>query len=97
MITEKEFIMIHELKKQGYSIQVIAIITGKDRKTITHHLIKAAKLLVSNHSNRKPSKLFEFAAYVLEHLSKTNSRIPYVSKTNIHNITEARICKINGK
>ena len=45
MITERKFIMIYELKKQGYSIWAIARITGKDRKTITCHL-KAGELLV---------------------------------------------------
>lgn len=75
MITEREFIMIHELKKQGYSIRAIARITGKDRKTITRHL-KTAELLTIKRSNHKPSKLTEFKAYVLERISKTSSRIP---------------------
>ena len=75
MITEREFIMIHELKKQGYSIRAIARITGKDRKTITLHL-KADELSVIKRSNNKPSKLFAFQSYVLERISKSNSRIP---------------------
>ena len=75
MITEREFIMIHELKKQGYSIRAIARITGKDRKTITRHL-KTAELLTIKRSNHKPSKLTEFKAYVLERISQTTSRIP---------------------
>lgn len=38
--------------------------------------MKAAELLVIKRSNSKPSKLFKFEAYVLERISKTNSRIP---------------------
>ena len=75
MITERKFIMIHELKKQGYSTLVIARITDKDRKTITRHL-KTAELLTIKRSNHKPSKLSEFKAYVLERISQTTSRIP---------------------
>ncbi len=73
MITEMEFIMIHELKKQCYSIRAIARIIGKDHKTITRHL-KADELLVIKRSNNKPSKLFEFQSCVLERISKSNSR-----------------------
>lgn len=38
--------------------------------------MKAAELFVITRSNSKSSKLFEFQPYVLERISKSNSRIP---------------------
>lgn len=75
MISQREFIMIHELKKQGYSIHAIARITGKDRKTIRYHLRKAELETISR-TNKKPSKLDGFKGYILERISKTSARIP---------------------
>ncbi len=75
MITQREFIMIHELKKQGYSIHAIARITGKDRKTIRKHLQKAV-LEAIQRTNRKPLKLDAFKEYILDRISKSSFRIP---------------------
>jgi transposase len=80
MITQGEFIMIHELKKQGYSIHAIARITGKDRKTIRHHLRKT-ELEVISRTNKKPSKLDGFKVYILDRISKASARIPSKSVT----------------
>ncbi|SFP41623.1 helix-turn-helix domain-containing protein [Hydrogenimonas thermophila] len=38
MITYEEFVMIHTLHKQGYSIRAIARMTGLDRRTISKRL-----------------------------------------------------------
>ena len=75
MITQREFIMIHELKNQGYSIRAIARITGKDRKTIRSHLQKAA-LEAIQRTNKKASKLDAFKDYILDRISKSSFRIP---------------------
>lgn len=77
MITQEEFIMIHELKKQGYSIRAISRITGKDRKTIARHL-KNDELLSIKRTIGKPSKLDEFKEFILERISKTIARIPAI-------------------
>lgn len=75
MITQREFIMIHELRKQGHSIRSIARITGKDRKTITRHL-RNSELAEIKRNNRRPSKLEPFKSYILERISKSTARIP---------------------
>lgn len=74
MITQGEFIMIHELKKQGHSIRAIARITKIDRKTITKQLQKD-KLHVIVRKSSKPSQLEPYKKYILDMISKTNSRI----------------------
>ncbi len=38
MITYEEFIMIHTLYKQGYSMRAISRMTGIDRRTISKRL-----------------------------------------------------------
>gem|GEM_PF-2646307 len=38
MITYEEFIVIHTLRDQGYSIRAIARMTGIDRRTISKRL-----------------------------------------------------------
>ena len=75
MITQREFIMIHELKKQGHSIRAIARITGKDRKTVTRHL-RNSELAEIKRVKGRPSKLEPFKIYILERISKTAARIP---------------------
>ena len=69
MITQGEFIMIHELKKQGHSIRAIARITKIDRKTVTKQLQKA-KLHVAVRRIDKPLKLEPYKAYVLKFAEK---------------------------
>ncbi len=75
MITQREFIMIHERKKQDHSIHAIAKITGKGRKTIRKHLQKA-ELKEIQRTNKKPLKLDAFKYYILGRISKSLFRIP---------------------
>ncbi|RTK99627.1 MAG: IS21 family transposase [Proteobacteria bacterium] len=77
MITQQEFIMIHELKKQGYSIRAIARITGKDRKTISRHL-KNDQLAVIKRTNNKQSKLADFEGFIIERVAQSKARIPSI-------------------
>lgn len=75
MINQKEFIMIHEFRKQGYSIRAISRITGKDLKAITR-LLKNDALAAIRRIVGKASKLDEFKAFILERISKTTAMIP---------------------
>ena len=75
MITQGEFIMIHELKKQGHSIRAIARITKIDRKTVTKQLQKA-KLHVAVRRIDKPLKLEPYKKHILDMINKINARIP---------------------
>jgi len=62
MISYEEFVMIHTLKKQGYSIRGISRITGLDRRTISKRLkedsLKPRKKVVYK------SKLDTFKSYI---------------------------------
>ena len=75
MITQGEFIMIHELKKQGHSIRAIARITKIDRKTITKQLHRDGLHIIVRRTTR-PSKLEPYKEYILDRINKINARIP---------------------
>ncbi len=75
MISNKEFIVIHELKKQGYSIRSIAKILKLHRNTVTNHLHSPTLQAASRICN-KPSKLDPFKSYIVDLIGKTNYRLP---------------------
>lgn len=68
MITYEEFVMVHTLYKQGYSIRAIAIMTGLDRRTVSKRL-KECRLLP-----RKPriykSKLDPYKEYIKKRVAE---------------------------
>lgn len=77
MISQEEFIMIHELRKKGYSIRAIAKLTKIDRKTVRKRLKEAElKPLVKN-SNRC-SKLDDYKEFILNWINKSTARIPAI-------------------
>lgn len=75
MISQEEFIMIHELKKQGYSIRKISRITNIDRKTVRKRLNDTNLSLITR-NNKKPSKLEPYTTFILDWINKSNKRIP---------------------
>lgn len=74
MITEKDFIVLHELHKKGYSIRQIANLLKMDRKTVAKRL--AEKELVTIDRNSGPSKLDEYKAFLLKRIKDVDGRIP---------------------
>ncbi|WP_281847534.1 IS21 family transposase [Nitratiruptor tergarcus] len=68
MITYEEFVMVHTLYRQGYSIRAIARMTGLDRRTVSKRL-KEDKLLP-----RKPrvykSKLDPYKEYIKKRIAQ---------------------------
>jgi len=68
VITYEEFVMVHTLYKQGYSIRAIAIMTGLDRRTVSKRL-KECRLLP-----RKPriykSKLDPYKEYIKKRVAE---------------------------
>lgn len=74
MISQGEFIMIHELKKQGYSLRQIARISGLDRKTVCSRLKEHE--LKRNKRRRMSSKLDPYKSFIINWINKSTSRIP---------------------
>lgn len=74
MITEKDFIVLHELHKKGYSIRQIANLLKMDRKTISKRL--AEKELAPIERNSGPSKLDEYKDFLLKRIKDVDGRIP---------------------
>jgi transposase len=62
MITRQEFVMVHTLKLQGYSIRAIARMTGLNRRTVTKRL-KEEELKPYKKRSCK-SKLDDFKGYI---------------------------------
>ena len=62
MITKEEFVMIHTLYKQGYSIRAISRMTGLDRRTISKRLKE--KELKPRKKVKYKSKLDPFKEYI---------------------------------
>lgn len=75
MISQEEFIMIHTLRKQGYSLREIAKISGIDRKTVRKRL-KQPELSSIIRNNKKLGKLDEYKPYILKWIGKSDARIP---------------------
>jgi transposase len=67
MITYEEFVMIHTLHKQGYSIRAIARMTGLDRRTISKRLKE--KELMPRKKVEYKSKLDPFKEYIKERIA----------------------------
>lgn len=64
MISKEEFIMIHELRKKGYSMCEIAKITRLDRKTVRKRL-KEAKLMSIIRTTQRLSKLEPYKDFIV--------------------------------
>ena len=77
MISQEEFIMIHELRKKGYSIRAISKITKIDRKTVRKRLKEAELKPLMKNSNRC-SKLSEYKEFILNWINKSTARIPAI-------------------
>lgn len=75
MISQEEFIMIHTLRKQGYSLREIVKISGIDRKTVRKRL-KQPELSSIIRNNKKLGKLDEYKPYILKWIGKSDARIP---------------------
>lgn len=67
MITYEEFVMIHTLYKQGYSIRAIARITGLDRRTVAKRLKE--KELQPRKKVVYKSKLDPFKEYIKKRIA----------------------------
>lgn len=74
MISEKDFIVMHELYKKGYSIRQIATLLKMDRKTIAKRL--AQKELVNIERNSGPSKLDDYKEFLSNRIKDVDGRIP---------------------
>lgn len=75
MISQEEFIMIHELRKKGYSIREIARISGLDRKTVRKRL-KEAELQAVTRGGSKVTKLDPYKEFIRNWINKSTARIP---------------------
>ena len=67
MITKEEFVMIHTLKSQGYSIRAIARMTGLNRRTISKRLKE--KELQGYKSRNYISKLDNYKEYIVKRIT----------------------------
>jgi transposase len=74
MINEKDFIVMHELYKKGYSIRQIATLLKMDRKTVSKRL--AQKELVTIKRDSGPSKLDEYKEFLSKRIKDVDGRIP---------------------
>lgn len=74
MISEKDFIVLHELHKKGYSNREIATLLKMDRKTVAKRL--AQKELGAIERNKGPSKLDDFKEFLSKRIKDVDSRIP---------------------
>lgn len=75
MISQEEFIVIHTLKAQGYSIRAIARITGLNRRTVTRRLKEPKRKPYVRRDY--PSKLDTFKPYIEQRLFQAlPARIP---------------------
>lgn len=75
MISKKDFIVIHELYKQGYSIRKISQILKLNRRTISRHL-KNECLIPVTRIYTKPTKLEPYKSYILDLISKSQHWLP---------------------
>ena len=67
MITKEEFVMIHTLKSQGYSIRAIARMTGLNRRTISKRL--KGKSLKGYKKRDYISKLDAYKNYIIKRIT----------------------------
>ena len=64
MITQREYLMIHELRSDGLSISEIGRRLGIDRKTVRKYLQSDCNELETVRRQPRPSKLDPYRAYL---------------------------------
>lgn len=74
MISKKDFIVIHELHKKGFSNRKIAKLLNIDKRTVAKRLEE--KELAPIVRNNPPSKLENFKEYLSKRISNVDGRIP---------------------